>query len=150
MKSMPVLERLIKRSEISLKTTRVASNPILGEIDSCEPVDHFHCFLSRPGRKMDVYVSVHPSEGTLTLPDVLSMLALDASGCKMMEGYDKQEEWASMFFDSNGEMKEIEWFWQEYRGRRKQTEKLRSFLGENAYQELTRCFDFEEDLAGNF
>lgn len=150
MNGLSHLEELIAHSEISMKTKRVPLNPILGAIDLCEGVDHYHCYLSRPGRKMDVFLSVHPSEGTLSLMDVLSMLAMDASGCKMMEGYDNREEWPSLFFDSKGKMKEIEWFWQEYRGRCKQTKKLRNFLGESDYQELIQCFEFEQDLAGNF
>jgi hypothetical protein len=93
---------------------------------------------------MDVYLSVRREGDPPTLFDVLFMLALDASGCDMMAGFNEyREKWNSIFSESGNEPKEIEFFWEELEGRCRQTEKLIDFLGRPAYEELFTLFGLE-------
>ena len=69
------------------------------------------------------------------------MLAMDASGCQLLEGYEAQSaELASVFGGSDGNLKEIDDFWQEFHQRSKQTERVRKFLGDSVYEELLYHF----------
>lgn len=134
------LEDLIKHHQISMTMKRVRSNPILSDRDG-EGVDHYKCRLTRPGKMMDFYFSISAEEGLLTLQDVLFLLAMDACSCRMLEGYEAyRDELASMFVGQDGNLREIEDFWREYRGRCTQAEELRSFLGETTYRQLLRQF----------
>lgn len=132
-----VLEDLIHRNNISMKTRKVRLNPLFGDADQSGGVAHYKCRLLKPGKKMDVYLSVDASESGPSVADVLFMLALDASGCRMLEGYEEyRDELKTVFAGNDGNMREIEEFWNEYHGRCKQTEDLREFLGDAAYRTL--------------
>jgi len=133
---MRSFESLIAKNNLSMEMARVESNPIIGNVDAIEGVEHYQCRLYRPGRKLDVYLSIGPGEGTLTLADVLYMLALDASGCSMMKGYADCAEAPPLVFGTDGNFPEIGAFWQEFRGRCNQAARLKDFLGETSYREL--------------
>jgi hypothetical protein len=146
---MLTFENLIAKNNISMKMARVKSNPILGNVDLSEGVKHYQCRLYRPGREVDVYLSIGHDEERLTLSGVLYLLALDASGCTMMKGYENQPELQPLFFGTDGNFPEIETFWQEFRSRCNQAARLKAFLGENSYRELESCVDVQGDLAAN-
>jgi hypothetical protein len=138
-----VVDELIYRNGISMKMENVRSNPFLPGNGTTNRTKHFRFRLSSPGRDVDVYLSFDSEEvGELpTLSDVLLMLAMDASGCRLLEGYETWgEELTSVFGGSDGNLEEIEDFWIEYRARRKQSERVRRFLGDSAYEELLCCF----------
>ncbi len=139
------LDTLIERMEMTMELTRVASNPIHAGSSEGDSLEHYRCQLLRPGKHLNVYLSVHAEEGAPTLYDVLFMLALDASGCDMMAGFDKyREKWNTIFGGSGSEVKEIELFWEELDSRCKQTEKFMDFLGPSAFEELLNLFGLEE------
>lgn len=135
-----VLDELIHRIGISMEAERVRSNPILpGDDTGNDGIEHFRFKLARPGKELDVYLSVDSTEvdNALTVRDVLLMLAMDASGCQMMAGYEaRSEELASALGGSDGNLREIEDFWNEYHARCHQTQKVRRFLGDSVYDEL--------------
>ncbi len=143
---MCTFENLIAKNHISMTMARVQANPILGNVDPSEGVQHYQCRLSRPGKEVDVYLSIREDEAGLTLTGVLYLLALDASGCTMMKGYDDRAELQPLFFGTDGNFPEIETFWQEFRGRCSQAARLKAFLGESSYRELESCVDVESDL----
>lgn len=142
------LENLIHHNGLSMETNRVGSNPINVQEDELNETKHYKCRLYRPGQHVDVYLSVEARDEAPALPDVLLMLAMDASGCEMLEGFEEsRNEWPVIFGGSDGNLKEIEGFWQEYQGRCEQTEQFREFLGQPVYEELLRYFGTENPLA---
>jgi len=141
MKDSLILEDLIHRNNISMTAKKVRWNPIIGEISDPEGVAHYRCQLLKPGKQIDVYLSVDSTDGRLTVEDVLLMLAIDASGCRMMEGYEiYREELNSVLAGTDGNIREMEDFWMEYQGRCRQTQELREFLGDAAYGALLQHF----------
>jgi hypothetical protein len=148
MNDILILEDLIHRNNISMRTKKVQWNPLLGSMEDSEDLAHYRCELLKPGKKIDVYLSVNSSDGRLSVTDVLLMLAMDASGCKMLEGYEEyREELKLVFAGHDGNMEELEDFWREYHGRCRQTEELRTFLGDAAYSKLLHHFGPEAHFA---
>lgn len=142
-----IIEDLIRRCGISMKTTKVGSNPIGNGGCEIDQLHHYKCSLYRKGDQVNVYLSVRPEAGKLTLTDVLFMLTMDASGCHMLKRLDEyRDEWPAIFGGSDGNLKEIENFWSEYQNRCKQTEEFKHFLGDSAYNELLQYFDGENPL----
>lgn len=140
------LDDFIKHNNISMKLEKVASNPILAENSQNEGLGHYRCQLVSPGKRLAVYLSIRAEDQLLTLSDVLFLLALDASGCGMMAGFDTyRDKWHGIFGSMGSKPKEIEFFWEELEGRCRQTEALQEFLGESAYEELLSLFGLEED-----
>ncbi|MCK8601752.1 hypothetical protein [Desulfoferrobacter suflitae] len=147
MQDRSLLRHVIEKNRISMETRRVGSNPINVQEDGLDEPKHYKCSLYRPGRRVEVYLSVGASAAVPTLPDVLLMLAMDASGCEMLEGLDQyRDEWPVIFGASDGNLQEIESFWQEYQVRCEQTEQFKKFLGAPIYNELLRCFEHENPL----
>ena len=141
---MPIFEELIRKNRISLEVNKVKSNPIIAEESGTARVDHYRCQLSRPGRQMEAFLSVESSNDLLTLPEVFFMLAMDASGCELLDGLGQyMGEWTAVFGGSDGNMQEMDNFWQEYQGRCKQNEAFRSFLGDSDYEKLVKQFNSE-------
>ncbi len=106
-------------------------------------VDRYRCQISRPGKAINVYVTVPPEEGAITPSDVLFMLILDASGCEMFkEYYARQDEFNEIFSGSDARLDGFDEFWLEYESRREQSLKLRTFLGKNLYEKLINRFGF--------
>jgi len=146
MENSAKLENFIEHNEISMKLERVARNPILAENSQDEGLGHYRCQLLSPGKRLAVYLTIRAEDQLLTLSDVLFLLALDASGCGMMAGFDTyRDKWKGMFGGMGREPKEIEFFWEELEGRCRQTEALQEFLGESAYEEMLSLFGLEED-----
>jgi hypothetical protein len=134
------LNGLIDQYGISMKLKKVEINPVLGREAATDEIDHYKCKLLKSGSEIEVYLSVDPEEH-LTLEDVLLMLAMDASGCKLLEGYvEYKDQWTSSFKGSDGSWQELEEFWHEYGSRCRQTQKLRQFLGDTAYNDLVQTF----------
>jgi hypothetical protein len=93
---------------------------------------------------------VGAEEDRPTLPDVLFLLALDASGCSLMAGYDeKGYDWGAVVQDEDESLRQIQDFWDEYKDRCRQTSELKSFLGDCDYRELLSQFGFGEGSGGN-
>ena len=149
MQNMTVFSEIVRRYKISMELKRVRKNPIVSGSAVPDGIAHYRCRLSRPGRAIDVYLSGDSSaDHLMTTSDVLFVLAMDASGCKMLEGYSSiKDEWSASFSRSDGDLKDIQAFWEEYAGRCMQTERLRGFLGEDGYEELLHNFGMEEVLA---
>lgn len=143
------LEELIECNKISLKLKKVTRNPILAGNIQGEGLEHYQCQLMRPGKRLNVYLSVRAEDHLLTLFDVLLMLAIDASGCDMIGGLEKYKEiWANVFGGTGSKPKEIEFFWEELEGRCLQSERVREFLGSSAHEALLNVFGLEEDDQG--
>lgn len=150
MENRGVFEDLIFQNGISMEVKQVRMNPVsqVETTTDSEDVEHYQCSLLKPGKRMDAYFSVKPDEGRPSLADVLFMLAMDASGCKMLEGFgDYREEWNSMFGGSDGNLQEIEEFWEEYCGRCQQSKAFRDFIGDSAYQRLIHSFEQESGFS---
>ncbi len=151
MKTTTDIGNLIDRHQITMELRKVETSPIHHDAGSSDELDHFLCRLSKPGKEMRVFLTTHSDGDHLTIHDVLFLLAMDASGCKMFENYAKcAESFKSILMGSDGNIEEIEAFWREYRQRCRQVKELRGFLGENDYRELLRHFQFEEDFAEVF
>ncbi len=149
MKAAKVIDALIHENDISMRIVKVQSNPILISSDPDQTINHYRCQLFKPGKQMDVYLSLHSVDDLLTLEDVLFMLAMDATSCQLLEGYDEQkDEWTAVFGGSDGNLEEINDFWHEYAGRCQQVEKLKNFLGKAAYEEVMRHMSLGEGIAG--
>lgn len=147
MQNSSLLQNLIHKNGLSMETSRVVSNPINVQEGELDETKHYKCRLYQPGKRVEVYLSVEADEDAPTLSDVLLMLAMDASGCEMLEGFDDyRDQWPVIFSGSDGNLQEIETFWQEYQGRCEQTEQFKEFLGEPIYHELLRCFNNENPL----
>ncbi len=146
MENSSKLYNFIEYNKISMKLERVARNPILAENSQDEGLGHYRCQLLSPGKRLAVYLSIRAEDQLLTLSDVLFLLALDATGCGMMGGFDTyRDKWNGMFGGMGCKPQEIEFFWEELEGRCRQTEALQEFLGESAYEELLSLFGLEED-----
>lgn len=149
MENTGVFEDLIFQNRISMKVQKVPLNPVTQtetETDT-DAMEHYRCSLLKPGKQMDAYFSVTPDEGRPSLSDVLFMLAMDASGCKMLEGLrDYRDAWDWMFGGSDGNIHELEEFWVEYCGRCQQSEAFRNFIGDSDYQRLIHSFEQESNL----
>lgn len=149
MRDSLILEDLIHDNGISMEAAKVGLNPIVQGGDGIDDMEHYKCRLFRPGEQLEVYLSVVSEDDAPSLHDVLLMLAMDASGCQMLEGFDEmREEWPSMFGGSDGNLGEIENFWQEYQGRCQQSKHFKEFLGESAYRELLHHFENDNPLEG--
>jgi len=145
MNDLAKFNELIQVNDISMKSEQVASNPILAEDSQGEALSHFRCLLLGSGKRLEVYLTIHAEDQPLTLFDVLFLLALDASGCDMMAGYEVyREKWNGLFGGMGNKPKEIEFFWEELAGRCRQTEALQAFLGDTVYQELLALFGLEQ------
>lgn len=140
MGTVAALESFIDQYDISMELCRVdgSADPQEGEID------RYLCRLSKHGEQVSVYVAVPSEEESLTLSDVLFMLVLDASGCEMLKDYYGRREHLEYIFGSDGNLEEFDEFWREYRSRCRQTQKVRTFLGEELYRELIVQFGFKD------
>ncbi len=135
------LDKLLGGFEVTLELKEMAANPMVAGSIRKKGLEHYRCRLLRPGKELDVYLSVSAEDDPPTLSDVLFMLVLDASGCDMMAGFEKyRDKWNSIFGDSGKKAGEMELFWEELESRCRQTEKLRDFLGPSAYEELLAVF----------
>jgi len=139
MKDTVNLDDLISQYRISMETRRVASSPMPTDEDLAGEVEHYKCKLYRPGKEVEIYLAARAADGHLTISDVLYMLAMDSSACRMLEGYEgPAREWTSVFGGSADNVKEFEEFWQEYRWRCRQNEEVKAFLGDKIYEQLVR------------
>ena len=146
MNDVAKLDRILGPAKVSLEVEKVAANPLFAQSSHEGGLEHYQCRLLGAGRRLDVYLSVREGEEPLTLFDVLFLLALDASGCDMMSGYEKyRDKWNSLFGHSGSKPKDIELFWEELESRCRQTEQLREFLGARTYEELLNFFGLEEN-----
>jgi hypothetical protein len=140
------IEKLVGGCEVALELKEVSANPILAGSSRRKGLEHYRCRLLRPGKQLDVYLSVNAEDDLPALYDVLFMLAMDASGCDMMAGFEKyRDKWQSIFGDSGRKVGEMELFWEELESRCRQTEKLIDFLGPSAYEELLGVFGVDEN-----
>lgn len=138
MERMAALEALMSQYDISMNVMKTDGTRV------ADKVEHYRCRLVRPGKEMNVLVSAPPEEG-LTPADVLLMLILDASGCEMFRNYyDQHEEFSQKAAGTDGTIEAFDQFWQEYRSRCHQSEKLRTFLGQNLFRELIIKFGFSD------
>jgi hypothetical protein len=140
------LDNLAGYFEVTLELKTVAINPVLTGDLRKKGLKHYQCRLLRPGKQLDVYLTMSAEDDPPTLSDVLFMLALDASGCDMMEGFEKYRgKWHSLFGEAGRKPGEMELFWEELESRCRQTEKLRDFLGSTAYEQLLDWFGLDEN-----
>jgi hypothetical protein len=131
---------------INLELKRVETNPVLVDNSRKEQLAHYRCKLWRGGKQLKVHVSVSTEDAEPTLFDVLFMLALDASGCDMMAGFQKyREKWHGIFGESGRRLGDIELFWEELESRCRQTQKVSDFFGDAAFEELLGLFGLADN-----
>ncbi len=141
--SIDALQSLMSEYRISMQVTKMSRNRQIQV--PVEKVDHYKCQLTRPGKAMNVYLTVPPEDGEITPFEVFYMLILDASGCEMFKDYyARHEEFNRIFVDYCTETEGLDEFWQEYESRCSQSKKLRTFLGKNLYEELIIQFGFRD------
>jgi len=139
-------EQFIGGYAVALELKRVEANPVLAGNSRKDGLAHYRCMLLRRGEQLAVYLSVGAQDDPPTLFDVLFMLALDASGCDVMAGFEKyREKWHSIFGESGRKPWDIELFWEELESRCRQTRKVSDFLGPAAFEELLSFFGLEEN-----
>lgn len=108
-----------------------------------EPVDRYRCQMRRSGQEIDVYVAVPCEESGLSASDALFLLVMDASGCEMFNDYyGRQDEFKEMLSGLGAVRDEFDEFWLEYESKRRQSMKLRTFLGNGLYGTLIEQFGF--------
>jgi hypothetical protein len=123
-----------------MKVNGAESGRVYPETD----LDRYRCQITRPGKKVHLYVAVPPEEGALTPSEVLFMLILDASGCEMFkEYYARQGEFKEILSGSDTRLNEFDDFWLEFESRCEQSRKLKAFLGRNLYEEMISQFGFD-------
>ena len=83
MEAKAALDRFISRQEITMVAKRIRCNPILKELDPAADAVHYQFHLAKPGKEIQVYFSLHMDEDPVSLSDVIFLLALDATGCKI-------------------------------------------------------------------
>lgn len=108
-----------------------------------EAVDRYRCRIGRYGEEIEVYVAVPSEESGLSASDAMFLLVLDASGCAMLEDYYTwQGQFKEMLSGLGASHDEFDQFWLEYESRRRQSLKLKSFLGSGLYETLIENFGF--------
>ena len=129
---------------ISMQLTKV-NEPQANRFSLETEGDRYRCRFTRPGKKVQLYVTVPPAEEeSLTPSDVLFMLILDASGCEMFKDYyARHDEFNEIISNYNSTSDVFDEFWVEYESRCEQSRKLRAFLGNNLYEELIGKFGFD-------
>ena len=144
------LNKVIGRHRIVMDIKRVPFNPILGRAVDEGGIRHYRCRLTKPEKEVRVFLSVDAADELISVSDVLFLVAMDARSCRMLAEYGEfRNELRSLLAGSDGNLDEIDDFWREYRGRRNQAEKVKSFLGDALYNELMGYFKLDElDLAG--
>lgn len=137
------IQTFMNQYGISMRLMKV--NPVKSAYANPETyLDRYRCRIRRPGKEISLYVAVPSEEGALTPSDVLFMLILDASGCEMFKDYyARQDEFNEIFSGSDVKADGFDDFWLEYESRCEQSQKLRTFLGENLYDKLINRFGFD-------
>ena len=123
-------EQFIKRERLSMECKPIASNPNMDE-DRLHPMNHWLCNIKvKNGDIWPVPFSMgNALQGPPELPDVLDCLASDAAGFDNARTF---EEWASEYgYDSDSRKAE-----RIYNTIEEQSEDMRVFLGDAAYQDL--------------
>jgi hypothetical protein len=134
------IESFMNRYGISMQLMKMGSAQAR-ELDRDKPVERYKCQMRRFGKKIDVYVDAPCPGCSLSVCDVLFLLVLDASGCEMFkEYYGRREEFQEMLAGLGPVHEQFDEFWVEYESRRRQSLKLRSFLGGSLYNRLIERF----------
>ncbi len=130
------IESFMNRHGISMQLMKMDSVQSKGW-DRGKPVERYRCQMRKLGKKIDVYVEAPCRERSLSVCDVLSMLVLDASGCEMFKDYyGRRDEFQQILSELGPAHDQFDEFWLEYESRRRQSLKLKSFLGGSLYHTL--------------
>lgn len=136
------IETFMNRHGISMQLMEMQSGEPRN-VSRKEAVNRYRYQMSRSGKEIDFYVEAPREENGLSAVDVLFMLILDASGCEMFKDYyGRHHEFKEMLSGLGAMHDEFDEFWLEYASRRRQSLKLRSFLGHNLYDTLLEQFGF--------
>lgn len=138
MQTHKTFDKWLDQNQITLSMTRVMCNPNLMGKALPEPLEHFRCRLFKRDRHVDVYLSLHPEHDNVSPNDALFMLAMDAASCRLLEDYEQyKDDWLADIGECNKMHAMVAGaFWEEYATRCTQLRKLRSFLGESAFEEM--------------
>lgn len=128
----------IAAHKITAEAERAESNPNMEHFREAEvfqgggaEMDHWRVLLQRPGKRMGVYFSMglgHAGKAP-EAADVLSCLAMDSLA---VDNADTFEEWAKeMGYDTDSRRAH-----RSFMISKRQSERLRKFLGEDAYKQL--------------
>ncbi|MGC9195070.1 MAG: hypothetical protein ACP5IL_06405 [Syntrophobacteraceae bacterium] len=134
------IESFMNRHGISMQLMKMDSAKSTGR-DRHKAVERYRCQMRRLEKKIDVYVEAPCPECSLSVCDVLFLLVLDASGCEMFKDYyGRREEFHEMLSELGQAHDQFDEFWVEYESRRRQSLKLKSFLGSSLYDTLMERF----------
>lgn len=148
METRKTFDKWLDQNQITLSMTRVMCNPNLMAEELPEPLEHFRCRLFKRDRHVDVYLSIQPEHDNMSPDEALFMLAMDAASCRLLEGYEQyKEDWLADIGECNKmHATEARTFWEEYATRCSQLRRLRSFLGESAFEEMLERLNISNDL----
>jgi hypothetical protein len=130
---MQTLKQFIAKNKIRMSADWADSNPNMAADDKwMASARHFRCVLRRGSKQLTIPFSqglAHEQEPTAA--DVLSCLASDSSGIENARSF---EDWCNEYgYDIDSRKAE-----KTYQVCRKQREKLESFLGTTAFEDLVR------------
>lgn len=133
---MEKLTDFIAKHRITADASYADANPNMD--DDGTRMDHWRVRLQRPGKRMSVYFSMGLGLGGREpgTADVLDCLASDAASVENARDF---EDWCAEYgYDTDSRKAH-----RTYTVCKRQAERLRKFLGEDAYQAL--LFDTERD-----
>ncbi len=144
MESMRRLERILRKHGLSIELKEISGRGHEKK-DKTQELDHYECRLKKSGEEMKITLPADSLKRTATPWDVLFVLAMDASACAMLEGFDEfHREIGESLERADGASRGMKEFREEYEHRCSQSRRLRDFLGESAYMELRREADWED------
>lgn len=124
---MKTLEQFVKENNVKINVNYADENK---NAPDWENANHYKVTLRTHGKRLTTYFSQgYGISGDPKAQDVLNALALDSSGVENARSF---EEWCAEYgYDTDSRKAE-----RIYRACEKQAEKLKSFLGDDLYQEL--------------
>ncbi len=130
------LHNILKRYGLSIELKRIRNrHPDDGEMQ--ERATHYECRVKKADREMKIDLTANFLKQKLTPGDVLFVLAMDASACAMLEGFEEfHEELHGLIEKGEGIPSGMDTFKEEYDQRCSESRRLRDFIGEEAYEEL--------------
>lgn len=125
------IRRFIDDHGVTMTYERVDWNPNYDRDDSwARSATHYKVTLKRPGKRMTLHYSIGNPEDRPEADDVLDTLASDAAGYENSRG--GFGEWADEYgFDPDSRSAE-----RTFKAVEKQAERLKKFLGDEAYEKL--------------
>lgn len=136
MESSRRLQCILRRHGLSIELKQIFTKNHDKREKLQEPA-HYECRLKKSGGEMKITLPLDSLHHRATPWDALFLLAMDASACAMLEGFDEfHREVEDLLGDADEVFQGMNEFREEYEHKCSQSRRLRDFMGESAYREL--------------